>query len=73
MTAKKTTWDKFLVWFAKSPFGTALRVGIGAGLAWTVDNVGLFELSPTVQVAVIAAVSAALRWLNPKDPAYGIR
>lgn len=73
MTAKKTSWDKFLAWFAKSPFGTAIRVGVGAGLVWVLDNIALFELSATVQVGVVAAVSAALRWFNPADPAYGLK
>lgn len=73
MTRKTSGWDKFLAWFATSPFGTALRVGVGAGLAWILDNIGLFQLSPTVQVGVVAAVSAALRWFNPQDPAYGLK
>lgn len=71
MSAKLSAWESFQVWFAKSPLGTALRVGIGAAAAWALDNIAAFDLSPVVSAVVIAAVSALLRALNPKDSAYG--
>ena len=62
---------KVFSWFATSPLATAARVGIGAALTFIVENIGGFNLDPVVQVAVIAAVSTALRWLNPADGIYG--
>lgn len=73
MTAKPTLKAKLQLWFATSPLATAARVGIGAALVWILDNIAAFDLSPTVQVGVVAAVSAALRWFNPADPAYGLK
>lgn len=63
--------DKVLTWFASSPLSTAARVGIGAALAFVLDNIAGFNLDPAVQVLVVAVVSTALRWANPKDEAYG--
>lgn len=60
-----------LSWFATSPLATAARVGIGASLTFIIENIGGFNLDPIVQVALIAAVSTALRWLNPADGVYG--
>lgn len=63
--------EKVLSWFALSPLSTAARVGIGAALVFVLDNVASFNLDPAVQVLVVAVVSTALRWANPKDGAYG--
>jgi hypothetical protein len=62
---------KVFSWFATSPLATAARVGIGAALTFIIENIGGFNLDPAVQVAVIAAVSTALRWLTPADGIYG--
>ena len=62
---------KVFSWFATSPLATAARVGIGAALTFIIENIAGFNLDPAVQVAVIAAVSTALRWLNPADGVYG--
>lgn len=68
---KLSWWDRFLLWFATSPLGTALRVGVGSAAAWILDNVASFSKDPVVTTVIIAVVSALLRALNPKDPAYG--
>lgn len=64
-------WDKLTSWFALSPLATAARVGIGAALVFVLDHVGDFHLDPVWQAVVVAGVSTALRWANPKDGAYG--
>ena len=58
-------------WFALSPLATAARVGVGAALVFVLDHVGDFHLDPVWQAVIVAAVSTALRWANPKDGAYG--
>lgn len=58
-------------WFAVSPLATAARVGLGAGLVFVLDHIADFRLDPVLQVAVVAAVSTVLRWVNPLDGAYG--
>lgn len=63
--------NKVFSWFATSPLSTAARVAIGAGLAYIVDNIGLFNLSPVMQVAVIGVVASAIRYFNPADGVYG--
>jgi hypothetical protein len=64
--------DKFLKFLAKSPFGTATKVGIGAALAYVVDNIASFNLDPAISVAIIALVTMAINWLNPHDSRYGV-
>lgn len=63
--------DKFLKFLAKSPFGTAAKVGVGAALAYIVDNISSFNLNPSIAVAIIALTTMAINWLNPHDPRYG--
>ncbi len=70
-TVKETWWDRFLNWFATSPFGTALRVGVGAASVWVLDNIASFNLDAVTSAVVIAGVSALLRALNPADESYG--
>lgn len=64
--------EKVLSWFATSPLSTAARIGIGAALVFILDNVTAFNLPPASQVLVVAVVSSALRWFNPKDGVYGV-
>jgi len=70
-TVANTWWDRFLLWFAASPFGTAIRVGVGASCVWVLDNIASFNLDAVAAAVVIAGVSALLRALNPADEAYG--
>lgn len=63
--------EKVLSWFALSPLSTAARIGIASALVFVLDHVGEFKLDPVWQAVVVAAVSTALRWANPKDGAYG--
>lgn len=63
--------DKLFSWFATSPLSTAARIGVGAALAFIIDNIGGFNLTPPQQVLVVAAVSSAMRWFNPADGVYG--
>lgn len=63
--------DKIFSWFATSPLATAARIGIGAALTYIIDNIGGFNLPPATQVMIVAAVSTALRYFNPKDGVYG--
>lgn len=69
--AKSKKTNPILVWLAKSPLSTGVRIGIGAALVYIIDNVGAFNLDPATQVALVAAVSTALRWVNPEDKNYG--
>jgi hypothetical protein len=64
--------DKFLKFLAKSPLGTATKVGIGAALAYVIDNIASFNLNPSISVALIALVTMAINWLNPHDSRYGV-
>ena len=63
--------NKFLKWLATSPFATAFKVGIGAGLAWIVDNVSGLNLGPIATPLVIAIVTIAINALNNQDARYG--
>lgn len=62
---------KILNFLAKHPLGSAVKVGLGAALAYVIDNISAFNLNPAVAAAVIAAVTIAINALNPKDPRYG--
>jgi len=64
--------DKVLKFLAKNPLGTAAKVGIGAALAYVVDNIASFNLNPSISVAIIALVTMAINWLNPHDNRYGV-
>lgn len=64
--------DKLFAWFATSPLSTAARVGVGAALVFILDNVTALNLSPAMQVIVVAAVSSAMRYFNPADGVYGV-
>jgi len=63
--------EKVLKFLAKNPLGTAVKVGVGAGLAYVVENISSFNLAPAVSVAIIALVTMSINWLNPHDPRYG--
>ena len=63
--------NKVLHFIAKSPLGSALKVGVGAGLVYVLNNISDFNLAPATSVAVIASVNVAINWLNPKDSRYG--
>jgi len=62
--------DKFLKFLFHNPLGTALKVGLGAGLVFIVDNVGSFNLDPATTVIVIAVVNVIINAINPHDPRY---
>lgn len=63
--------NKVLHFIAKSPIGSAFKVGIGSGLVFILDNISSFNLPPLLSATVIAGVNVAINWLNPKDPRYG--
>jgi hypothetical protein len=63
--------NKVLHFIANSPLGSALKVGVGSGLVFILDNISDFNLSPLISAAVIAGVNVAINWLNPKDARYG--
>jgi hypothetical protein len=63
--------DKALKWLATSPIATAVKIGIGAGLAWLLDNVSALNLSPVITPFIIAAVTVAINSLNKFDTRYG--
>lgn len=62
---------KFLTVLAKSPFGTAIKVGVGAGCAWLLSNIATLNLNPQQSVIVIAVVTMVINALNPQDTRYG--
>jgi hypothetical protein len=64
--------DRALKWLAVHPIGTALKVGLGAALAWVLNNVASLNLNPTETAAVIMAVNVAINALNPQDTRYGV-
>lgn len=63
--------EKVLKFLAKSPLESAIKVGIGAGLVYIVDNISSFNLDPTISIIVIALVTTAINALNPHDSRYG--
>lgn len=63
---------KFLKWVATSPFATAVKVGLGAGLSWLIANLGEFNLSPAVTALIITLVTVVINALNPQDSRYGV-
>jgi len=62
--------DKFLKFLFHNPLGSAVKVGLGAGLVFVVDNIGSFNLKPAESVIVIAVVNILINALNPHDPRY---
>lgn len=64
-------------WLAKSPLAAALRVFVAVVLAmvvaqWTASGVIAFDKWQTWVIAgLAAAVPVVLRWLNPRDRAFG--
>ena len=62
---------KILNFLAKSPVGTAIKIGLGAALAYIIDNIASFNLTPAVAAGVIAGVTMAINALNPNDSRYG--
>ena len=63
--------NEFLLWLARSPIGSALKVASGAVLVWVLDNITDLGLHPIAQVAIIAAVPVLINSLNPEDFRYG--
>jgi len=63
--------EKVLKFLAKNPLGTAAKIGIGAALAYVLDNISSFNFNPAVAALVIAGVNMAINALNPHDPRYG--
>jgi hypothetical protein len=61
----------FLKWLATSPVATALKIGLGAALGWTLDNVAGLNLGPLLTPVVIALVTIAINALNKQDTRYG--
>jgi len=61
----------FKIWLAQSPLATAFKIGVGAGLAWLLDNIGSLNLSPAFTPLVITVVTIAINALNTEDPRYG--
>jgi hypothetical protein len=64
--------DRVLQWLAVHPIGTAVKVGVGAGLAWVLNNIASLNLNPTETAAVIMVVNIAINALNPQDTRYGV-
>jgi len=65
------TMIKFGIWLADSPLGGMFKAASGAVVVWCLDNVDSFNLSPVVQVAIIAALPVLINYLNDMDPRYG--
>jgi hypothetical protein len=63
--------EKFLKWLATSPVATAAKIGVGAALAWLLDNASGFNLGPIYTPLIIAAVTITINALNKKDTRYG--
>lgn len=70
--------ERFGVWLAESPMGSAVKVFVSVVLtlavaSWAQDGVLSFD---AWQTWVIAAAGAALpvivNWLNPADARYGV-
>lgn len=61
----------FYKWLATSPLASAAKVALSAALVWVIDNVGSLDLTPVVQVALVAALPVLINALNPEDPRYG--
>jgi len=68
---KVTLIDKFMIFLATNPMGTALKVGIGASLGWVINNVSSLNLNPADQAVVIMLTNVAINALNPHDARYG--
>ena len=62
---------KFGIWLADSPLGGMFKAASGAVVVWCLDNVESFNLSPVVQVAIIAALPVLINYLNAMDMRYG--
>ena len=62
---------QFLVWFAKSPVASFLRV-FGAGLlGWIIINANDLNLHPAVAIALASSLPVLVSWLNPADERFG--
>lgn len=61
----------FKIWLATSPLATAFKIGVGAGLAWVLENIDALSVPTAFTPAVIALVTIAINYLNSQDPRYG--
>ncbi len=62
---------KFGIWLADSPLGGMFKAASGAVLVWCLDSIDSFNLSPVVQVAIVAALPVLINYLNGMDMRYG--
>ncbi len=65
------TMIKLGIWLADSPLGGMFKAASGAILVWCLENIESFNLSPVVQVAIIAALPVLINYLNGMDMRYG--
>jgi hypothetical protein len=65
------TMIKFGIWLADSPLGGMFKAASGAILVWCLENIESFNLSPIVQVAIIASLPVLINYLNGMDMRYG--
>ena len=63
---------KFKVWLAHSPLASASKIGVGAALAYIIDNVASFNLNPAVTALVISVVTVFINTINTEDKRYGL-
>jgi len=63
---------KFKVWLANSPLASALKIGIGAALAYILSNVATFNLGPAWTAVVISVVTVLINFVNSEDKRYGV-
>lgn len=63
--------DAFKSFLYDNPFGSALKVAIGALLAYVLDNITSFNLPPVVALLVTSLTPVAINYLNDADPRYG--
>lgn len=63
--------ETFLKWLATSPYATMFKVGLGTSLAWGLDHLSYFNLSPAATPVVISVVTILINSLNKYDVRYG--
>lgn len=70
---------EFLVWFAKSPIASALRVAFAYAVGNMVADfakVGNFDFENWKSWcigALVVSIPLVLRWVNPQDKAFGVK
>lgn len=63
--------NTILIWAAKSPIASFLRVFTTGILGWVIINADTLNLHPALVIGLVSSLPIIIVWLNPADERYG--